>query len=385
MNLLLVTTVLPHRLSTGGEIATQNFIAGLVAGGHAVDVIGYLRPNDPAPIESHYHSAGFRHIETEAAGARAYGWLARAMLSGNPYIVQKYISTRLKNEVRDFLRREKYDAVIIDHAQMGWLLDSIGSTIPKIFIAHNIESRLYLDQSTNDNAHGKAKRLILRRDAKLIDVMEHRLATSCEQVWTLTVSEAEYFARITASNKIRVMGLPGRGTNGSVPGRCEARIDVGLLGSWIWEVNRHGLEWFTRYVVPLIPREITISVAGRGADLVEGIPERVQRVGFVEDPLDFLASCRVVVIPTTTGAGIQLKTIDAISVGRSIVSTSLGLRGIEDLPSYVQIADSPQAMAVSIIDAVKMNEARRADQGLDWLRRREIAFIGDVGMALSSI
>ncbi len=40
-------------------------------------------------------------------------------------------------------------------------------------------------------------------------------------------------------------------------------FDVGLIGTWNWEPNRIGLDWFLREVAPLLPADIRVGVAGR--------------------------------------------------------------------------------------------------------------------------
>jgi hypothetical protein len=49
-----------------------------------------------------------------------------------------------------------------------------------------------------------------------------------------------------------------------------------------------------------------------------------------------MAQAKVVAIPTLSGGGIQIKTLDAIASGSAIVATPVALRGISDPPATVQ-------------------------------------------------
>ncbi|HCD7521890.1 TPA: glycosyltransferase family 4 protein, partial [Klebsiella pneumoniae] len=115
----------------------------------------------------------------------------------------------------------------------------------------------------------------------------------------------------------------------------EAHYDVSLLGTWSWDANMKGLRWFFDNVYPLLPVEITIQVAGKGADWLADKYKNVKYKGFVEDAQEFLSKSKVIAIPSISGAGVQIKTLDAITIGRPIIASEFALRGLEDIPSYV--------------------------------------------------
>ncbi len=47
------------------------------------------------------------------------------------------------------------------------------------------------------------------------------------------------------------------------------KYDLTLIGTWTWHPNRIGLEWFLREVKPLLPKDVSIAIAGNTpADLI---------------------------------------------------------------------------------------------------------------------
>ncbi len=56
--------------------------------------------------------------------------------------------------------------------------------------------------------------------------------------------------------------------------------------------------------------------------------ERVNVVGFVDDPAEWLARTRVHVSPMRFGAGIKLKLLDTIAAGLPFVTTAVGAEGL---------------------------------------------------------
>ena len=56
---------------------------------------------------------------------------------------------------------------------------------------------------------------------------------------------------------------------------------------------------------------------------------RVELTGFVSDLRPHLAAAAAVVVPLRLGGGTRLKIIEAMAMGKAIVSTTLGVEGIE--------------------------------------------------------
>lgn len=77
---------------------------------------------------------------------------------------------------------------------------------------------------------------------------------------------------------------------------------------------------------------------------------RFELTGFVSDLRPHLAAAAVVVVPLRLGGGTRLKIVEAMAMGKPIVSTTLGAEGIDLLPERdALIADEPQAFAASVI------------------------------------
>jgi glycosyltransferase involved in cell wall biosynthesis len=386
MRVLMVSTVMPHRMSLGGEVVTQNFIDAIAGLGHDIDVVAYTRFGDRSVPPANFHSAGPWHIETNVAGMRPYWWLARAFLSGAPYITTKFRSRQMIRAIRALTAQRHYDCCIIDHTHLGWLLGHDALPGPTIFIAHNVESQLYADQAADGVRHGRLKRAILGRDARLLAGLERRLVGQCRQTWALTPREREVFAGLAedAPGKVHAYDIPGKAL-ASTARKADADIDVGILGGWLWDVNRSGLEWFMAEVIPLLPSTIRVHIAGKGADLVPNPYSNVVYEGFVDDAIDFMRRCRVIVVPTVAGAGVQVKTIEGICSGVPMITTPIGLRGISRVPDYVAVAATADEMASLIRERVQAPMPADLEAGARWATGRLSAFRESVRQALAQV
>jgi glycosyltransferase involved in cell wall biosynthesis len=76
---------------------------------------------------------------------------------------------------------------------------------------------------------------------------------------------------------------------------------------------------------------------------------RVELAGFVPDLRPHLAAATAVVVPLRFGGGTRLKIVEAMAMGKAIVSTTLGAEGIEAVPGRnILIEDNPAAFADAV-------------------------------------
>ncbi len=76
---------------------------------------------------------------------------------------------------------------------------------------------------------------------------------------------------------------------------------------------------------------------------------RVEFSGFVPDLRPHLASAAAVVVPLRLGGGTRLKIVEAMAMGKAIVSTTLGAEGIEAVPERdILIEDQPDSFAGAV-------------------------------------
>jgi glycosyltransferase involved in cell wall biosynthesis len=58
----------------------------------------------------------------------------------------------------------------------------------------------------------------------------------------------------------------------------------------------------------------------------------------------------LMVIPLLAGSGVRIKAIEAMGLGKTVVSTSIGSDGIPGVSDVMRIADSPELFAENILE-----------------------------------
>jgi len=383
MKILFLTTVLPSKQRMGSEVASQCFVDALNQNGYEVSVVGYMRSDDVFELNQQEILVDKRYIETKRAKFYPILWLILSIVKVLPYSAAKYYSKTYIKTINKILLTKKYDVFIIDHPQLGWLERFIKSPEKLITIAHNIEQEIY--QQNYKNAGSFISKLVYKREAHLIKQMEDKLATTAREVWALTEHDSKYFSTLEGIGRVRVFALP--------PGLAKLQdkpiskvFDIGIIGSWAWKANEEALQWFLQAVYPHLPANLSIHVAGKGAEWLTEKYSNIHYQGFVPDAQEFMAQAKVVAIPTLSGGGIQIKTLDAIASGSAIVATPVALRGISEPPATVQVAEQAEDFAKLLVSAITSPSTQQAfDEALHWYRDRQDKFLADVACAINEL
>jgi glycosyltransferase involved in cell wall biosynthesis len=367
MSVVLLTNVLPGGLRGGGEIVTQSVVDALAARGEDVSVLGYRRRGATTPLGRYEQCVGTRPIETAAAGHRAIGWMAKAVAMGEPYSSAKYRSGAYIRAAREALAGRPR-AVILDHAQTHFAIGGARHALPPlVFMAHNAEREMYAE--TAAAATGRAARWAHARESRKIGAVEAALVRRAQQTWVLTEADAGYFRELCPAADVRTLEVASMMS--ARAGGVEATYDVGLIGNWTWRANALGLEWFADEVVPRLPADMTVEVAGAGAEWLRGRRANLVVRGVVPDAQAFMSRARVVAVPSTAGGGVQVKTLDAVACGVPVVATRVATRGLRDLPPSVAVSDDGALFAEQLARFAAASEHDRLrEEAARWSRAR---------------
>jgi hypothetical protein len=193
---------------------------------------------------------------------------------------------------------------------------------------------------------------------------ESELVQRVDESWTVSRADADALERIGAK-RTRVFDMPASAPP-PPPRLPDPEIDAAMLGTWTWGANAVGLEWFDQQIRPRL-NGLRVEVAGLGSER-----------GPVDDAEAFLRRARVVIVPKTSGTGIQIKTLNAIASGRAVVAASSAVRGLGELPPTVTVTDDPDEFAAALSTA-----NANAGDAREWLDDRKRKFNQAVAEAVS--
>lgn len=349
MHLVFATSIVPDgRPTTGYEIANAAILGALRRAGARVTVLGFAWPGSQPSEPDQTVLLGHVDVRTDNATlCQKVEWTARAMAAGTTFssIKLRIVSV---DDVRAALRGiGPIDGYVLNSVQLAAAFEEVFDDRPSIFVAHNVEHR-----SAEENAAAASsalQRFLFAREARLLKTIETRLCRKARFVFTLA-DEDRVALGVDDDAHSAVLPLVTREVAPDPTPRT-VTCDAALIGTWTWQPNRIGLDWFLEKVVPHLRADFRIRIAGRIAGTIEPRHPGVEFVGRVPDATDFVRSAAVIPLISTAGSGVQLKTIETFELGLPSVATSLSLRGIAEPPANCVIADDPIAFARAMEEA----------------------------------
>jgi hypothetical protein len=345
MHIVFVTSIVPDgKPATGYEIANKAIIDGLARAGVKVTVIGFVWPGSVPLDPDNTILLGQVDVRNDTASlGQKLRWLGKAMVTGlTVSSVKLRIITRQRFS-EALASAEPFDAYVLNGVALAGAFEDCFTGKPQIFIAHNVEHR---SARENAEAAGPVQKYLFHRESRLLAGLEKRLCQRASFVFTLADEDIPALG-LEATGRAAALPLVTEADTMKMQGRTIER-DLGLIGTWTWQPNRIGLEWFLREVAPHLDKDIGITVAGSTPADLKGAWPKVNFAGRVPDATDFVCGCAVIPLISRAGTGVQLKTIETFELGLPSVATALSVRGIADVPDNCVVADDPVHFAKAV-------------------------------------
>lgn len=349
MKLLFATSIVPTTSAGSGyEIANQAILDGLRRAGVDVTVVGFAWPGRPVADPQNTLILGEIDVRTETAPLPLrLKWLARAISSGTTFSSAKLLQMSAEG-LREALRRHgSFDGIVLNSVQFAGAFEAVFADWPSLYVAHNVEHVSALENAASLTGY---KAALFRREARLLQSLEQRLCQRARFVFTLSPEDLETL-RLDAS-RAACLPLVTRRNSVAPPPRKQL-CDAAVIGTWTWQPNLIGLQWFLGQVVPHLPDDFSVRIAGQVPSGIKSLHPGVRFVGRVPDATEFLREGRMVPLFSRAGTGVQLKTIETFELGLPAVATALSLRGVDARPANCIVADDPRAFAAAMIHAAR--------------------------------
>lgn len=148
---------------------------------------------------------------------------------------------------------------------------------------------------------------------------------------------------------------------------------IGFIASG-WIVNVDALHWFIKEIWPGVRRPgLSLDIHGHICNLLKDVSVRgLTLKGYGADLDAVYGAIDIVINPVRAGAGLKIKSVEALGNGLPLVTTSEGARGLPELDSpFMLVADDAAGFAghlVRLIDDAAFR-AELAQSAYDYAQR----------------
>ena len=226
--------------------------------------------------------------------------------------------------------------------------------VKKLVSAHNVEADIW--QRYYENETNPPRRWYIREQWRKVERFEREALRWVDGA--LTVSDLDRNCFFQKHPHLPITVIPnGVDLDYFRPmSQPERRQQVVFTGSMDWRPNQDAARYFVSEILPLLRRirpELECTFVGRSppADIraLAQVPG-VHITGTVDDVRPYVERAAVYVVPLRIGGGSRLKILEALAMGRAVVSTTVGAEGLDVVPDrHIVLADEPRAFAESVL------------------------------------
>ncbi|WP_088243806.1 glycosyltransferase [Calothrix rhizosoleniae] len=284
----------------------------------------------------------------------------------------------IPSSLKNFLNSHKIDAVLLNYISNWSILKKLGlEKCPVICEMHDVQSHQYAIYNNRqiDNKEFKLECQLLDQCTVVLANNLKELEKIQELVHKPSLLHIPYIGRLTPPEDSDLADCLNLADVLSISGseRCqdieqnnrlqqESSLDL-LFVSSHHAPNIYSLKWFFHniYLPYLADKGVTLAIAGNimnMGDLNDINHPQVFITGVVENLRPLYAAAKLVILPVKMGAGFNIKTIEALSMGKPVVASSMALRGINFDRDIFPVFDNPEDYAQRILKLLANPELR---------------------------
>jgi polysaccharide biosynthesis protein PslH len=336
MNILQVCNKTPYPPHDGGSLASYSQMRSFRRLGHRVTLLTMC---------THKHSLSVADKETLSSmvelytvdvdtSVRTMQLLKNFAFSRLPYNAERFVSPSFEQELGRVLQLASYDIVQLEGIYLMPYVETIRrqSAAKVVLRAHNIEHEIWKRISLTEA--NPLKKIYFRLLARRLRLFECAAINRYDLLIPITQRDKEEFDRMGNLKPAFVCPASLDGFDFAGPVSVKPARSLFFLGSLDWKPNQEGLLWFISQVFPKVKssdQDITFHVAGRNApdwlqDKIKG--DGVIFHGEIPDAAQFMQEHGVLVSPCFSGGGMRVKIIEAMTLGKPVVTTPIGAEGL---------------------------------------------------------
>jgi glycosyltransferase involved in cell wall biosynthesis len=356
---LIACKEFPHSKFIGGPIIIYNRLKYL-AKNHLVSLAAFSHPGEEKHIPSvQPFCHDLKLIPLPPKRSLIKTW-ADFFTSPVPhYFLRVHDSQEMAHTIAEMVKKDKYDFVIAEYSVMGQFLHK-NPELPPTRRIMSVHECYYLARLKSFHHHklglDKLKEAINLKGLKKYEFDMYRNA---DKVLALTPQGKDELMEISPDLDIAIVPHGVDVETFSFSPQAGEENSLMFLGNYLHYPNVDAVLYFHEEIWASLKTalpELKFYVVGQSP------PPEITRLsadksivvtGTVDDVIPFLRRCKVFICPVRLGGGFRGKILEAMALGRPVVSTSLGAEGIPASDGQnIILADRPDDFVKGIADLI---------------------------------
>jgi len=349
MKILMLTPYLPYPPSSGGQIRSYNLIKHL-SKKHEITLYSLIKYE----TETKYVAELQKYCKSVKIFRRPQkpwtpGNIFRTAMSLYPFLVIRNFSSEEKKDITETLKNEDFDLI---HAETFYVSPHIPKTnIPMVLVDQTIEFQVY-------QHYVHTFKWFFLKPMLLIDVLkikywETYFWKKAKKVVAVSESDAKKMRQLAPGLNVSVVpnGV-GEDLMEEIPLHFSQTIL--FMGNYAWLQNIEAARILAKDVFPLIRNEIPeakLIIAGQYTEKIEELQSSdIKLINLGLDDIEGVKKAYrengILVAPLYGPGGTRLKILAAMAAKLPVVTTNVGIEGIEAVNGeHALFGESPQSLA----------------------------------------
>lgn len=241
------------------------------------------------------------------------------------YCIDDWYQEGLGEEIARIALKHKIDTILCSYIFQSKILDFLPSTVTKLIDTHDKFS----------DRHLMLQKEGLAPDFFYTVASEEAIALGrADKIIAIQEKEAEFFRSITHKDVVTLGHIQAENFLEPQTQKTQ-KLRVGFIGS-ANSVNTRSLERFLEIFEEAdLKNRLSLYIAGSICKKITTKNPDISLLGFVASLDDFYKEVDLIINPLILGTGLKIKTIEALSYGKAVISTDIGFEGIaSDAPLH---------------------------------------------------
>ena len=354
MRILVLLNRIPYPLNDGGAIGSYQFVNGYAQAGQQVYCLAMNTTKHPVDMAATGDT--FNHIQqfiTVNIDNRIKPLDALLnLLSTQSYIVSRFESKAYRAALIKLLSSETFDVIHLDGLPLCLYIDTIRalSKAKLVYRAHNVEYKIW---ERGAAAAYTIKHWYLQLQAGRLRTFEAKMLAAVDRVLAISIEDNAFIHAIAPTAKT-IITPAGIDIDDSLPIAIPQELSLFFIGSLDWLPNLQGLDWFISDIWPAINRKfpaLKFHIAGKKmpSHFYEYASSNIIVHGEVASAREFINQHTVLLSPLVSGSGVRIKIIEAMALGKVVISTTVSAEGLGAIDGHsILIANNIEDFLVQL-------------------------------------